>query len=63
MLTEGALLNEAWEKLEASILRYGEEPVGTVAAVPDPSVKIYNYGHCFIRDFVPSALAFLTKGR
>lgn len=63
MLTEGALLNEAWEKLEASILMYGEEPVGTVAAVPDPSVKIYNYGHCFIRDFVPSALAFLTKGR
>src|SRR5919199_6597975 len=63
MLTEAALLNEAWEKLEASILRYGEEPVGTVAAVSDPSVKIYNYGHCFVRDFVPSALAFLTKGR
>ena len=63
MLTEAALLNEAWEKLEASILNYGEEPVGTVAAVPDPSVKLFNYGHCFIRDFVPSALAFLTKGR
>ncbi|MBD0389854.1 MAG: alkaline invertase, partial [Nostoc sp. C3-bin3] len=63
MLAEGDLLNEAWEKLEASILSFGEEPVGTVAAVPDPSVKLYNYGHCFIRDFVPSGLAFLTKGR
>ena len=63
MLTEAALLNEAWEKLEASILKCGEEPVGTVAAVPDSSVKLFNYGHCFIRDFVPSALAFLTKGR
>ena len=63
MLTEAALLNEAWEKLEASILNCGEQPVGTVTAVPDPSVKLFNYGHCFIRDFVPSALAFLTKGR
>ena len=63
MLTEAALLNEAWEKLEASILKCGEEPVGTVAAVPDSSVKLFNYGHCFIRDFVPAGLAFLTKGR
>src|ERR671933_2952587 len=63
MLTEAALLNEAWERLEASILRYGEEPVGTVAAAADLGVKQYNYGHCFVRDFVPSALAFLTKGR
>ncbi|HEY9709971.1 MAG TPA: glycoside hydrolase 100 family protein, partial [Oculatellaceae cyanobacterium] len=55
-------MNEAWERLEASILRYGEEPVGTVAAAADLGVKQFNYGHCFIRDFVPSGLAFLTKG-
>lgn len=57
------LLNEAWERLEGSILSCGEEQIGTVAAAADPSVKQYNYGHCFIRDFVPSALAFLTKGQ
>jgi glycogen debranching enzyme len=63
MFTESELLSEAWERLEASILSYGEEQIGTVAAAPEPSVKQYNYGHCFIRDFVPSALAFLTQGR
>lgn len=57
------LLNEAWERLEGSILSCGEQQIGTVAAAADPSVKQYNYGHCFIRDFVPSALAFLTKGQ
>ena len=63
MFSTSELLGEAWERLEASILRYGDEPVGTVAAAPDPSVKQYNYGHCFIRDFFPSALAFLTQGK
>jgi hypothetical protein len=63
MYTESELLNEAWERLEGSILSCGEEQIGTVAAAADPSVKQYNYGHCFIRDFVPSALAFLTKGQ
>ena len=63
MFTERDLLNEAWERLEASILSYGEDQIGTVAAAADRSVKQYNYGHCFIRDFVPSALAFLTKGK
>jgi len=57
------LLKEAWERLEGAILSCGEEQIGTVAAAADPSVKQYNYGHCFIRDFVPSALAFLTKGQ
>ena len=63
MLSESELLNEAWERLEGSILSYDKEPVGTVAAAAEHGVKQYNYGHCFIRDFVPSALAFLTKGK
>jgi hypothetical protein len=63
MLSESELLNEAWERLEGSILSYDKEPVGTVAAAAETGVKQYNYGHCFIRDFVPSALAFLTKGK
>ena len=63
MITESELLNEAWDKLERSILTYNEQPIGTVAAAVDNSIKQYNYGHCFIRDFVPSALAFLTQGK
>jgi len=63
MFTESTLLSEAWERLESSIISYGSDQIGTVAAATDPNVKQYNYGHCFIRDFVPSALAFLTKGK
>jgi glycogen debranching enzyme len=63
MFTHSELLNEAWERLERSILTYGEQPIGTVAAAVDTSIKQYNYGHCFIRDFVPSGLAFLTQAK
>ena len=63
MFTESELLSEAWDRLEASILSYEEEPIGTVAAAVDTGINQYNYGHCFIRDFVPSALAFLTQGK
>lgn len=63
MYTEQELLSEAWARLEASVLNFENEPIGTVAAAIDRSAKQFNYGHCFIRDFVPSALAFLTKGQ
>ena len=63
MYTEKELLSEAWERLEASVLNFDDEPIGTVAAAIDKSTQQFNYGHCFIRDFVPSALAFLTKGK
>ncbi len=52
----------AWKLLEDSILYYKGRPVGTVAAL-DSGVDPLNYDHCFIRDFVPSALAFLMTGR
>ena len=63
MYTEQELLSEAWTRLEASVLKFENEPIGTVAAAIDKSTQQFNYGHCFIRDFVPSALAFLTKGQ
>ncbi|KYC42855.1 alkaline invertase [Scytonema hofmannii PCC 7110] len=53
---------EAWKALENSILYYKGRPVGTVAAY-DSSVVALNYDQCFVRDFVSSALIFLTKGR
>lgn len=54
--------NEAWKLLRDSVVTYCGSPVGTVAA-NDPSDKQpLNYDQVFIRDFVPSALAFLLKG-
>lgn len=53
---------EAWRILEDAVVRYCGSPVGTVAA-NDPGDKFpLNYDQVFIRDFVPSALAFLLKG-
>lgn len=53
---------EAWRLLNNSIVMYCGSPVGTVAA-NDPLDKLpLNYDQVFIRDFVPSALAFLLKG-
>ncbi|CAH9080179.1 unnamed protein product [Cuscuta epithymum] len=53
---------EAWKLLEEAVVRYCESPVGTLAA-NDPNDKLpLNYDQVFIRDFVPSALAFLLKG-
>lgn len=54
--------NEAWKLLRDSVVTYCGSPVGTVAA-NDPSDKQpLNYDQVFIRDFVPSALAFLLNG-
>ncbi|KAL8151276.1 hypothetical protein V2J09_021084 [Rumex salicifolius] len=53
---------EAWELLRNSVVNYCGHPVGTVAA-NDPADKLpLNYDQVFIRDFAPSALAFLLKG-
>ncbi len=57
-----ALVEEARKVLEASIVYYRGRPVGTVAA-SDPEVMALNYDQCFVRDFVPSALAFLIDGK
>ncbi len=59
---KNSLLPEAWKLLEASVLYYNENAVGTVAA-RDPEVEALNYDQCFVRDFVPSALVFLMNGQ
>jgi hypothetical protein len=59
---ESAVEREAWRLLQEAVVRYCGSPVGTVAA-NDPADKLpLNYDQVFIRDFVPSALAFLLKG-
>lgn len=53
---------EAWRLLRGAVVDYCGSPVGTVAA-SDPADKTpLNYDQVFIRDFVPSALAFLLNG-
>ncbi|GAB2277346.1 hypothetical protein Dimus_012050 [Dionaea muscipula] len=59
---ESEMEKEAWRLLERAMVTYCNSPVGTVAA-NDPNDKLpLNYDQVFIRDFVPSALAFLLKG-
>lgn len=60
-LFDNDLFTDAWQQLNNSIIYYHGRPIGTVAA-QDPSVEAVNYDQCFVRDFVPSALAFLMAG-
>ncbi|KAM5560975.1 alkaline/neutral invertase A, mitochondrial-like [Rosa sericea] len=53
---------EAWKLLRDSVVMYCGSPVGTMAANDPNDKQPLNYDQVFIRDFVPSALAFLLKG-
>lgn len=54
--------DEAWDLLRASMVYYCGNPIGTIAANDPNDSSISNYDQVFIRDFVPSGLAFLLKG-
>lgn len=53
---------EAWKFLRGAVVTYCGNPVGTVAANDPDEKQPLNYDQVFIRDFVPSALAFLLNG-
>ncbi|BAT86130.1 hypothetical protein LR48_Vigan03g266800 [Vigna angularis] len=53
---------EAWSLLQEALVTYCDKPVGTVAANDSEDQQPLNYDQVFIRDFIPSALAFLLKG-
>jgi len=53
---------EAWKLLQEALVTYCDNPVGTVAANDSNDQQPLNYDQVFIRDFIPSALAFLLKG-
>ncbi|KDP34707.1 hypothetical protein JCGZ_10912 [Jatropha curcas] len=53
---------EAWNQLRASIVYYCSNPIGTIAANDPSDASILNYDQVFIRDFIPSGIAFLLKG-
>ncbi|KAM1804013.1 hypothetical protein ACFX12_029928 [Malus domestica] len=53
---------EAWTLLKNSMVYYCNNPVGTIAANDPSSPGTLNYDQVFIRDFIPSGIAFLLKG-
>ncbi|KAL5985969.1 hypothetical protein ACLOJK_027959 [Asimina triloba] len=53
---------EAWEALRRSLVYFRGQPVGTIAALEHTGEESLNYDQVFVRDFVPSALAFLMNG-
>ncbi|KAI3838822.1 hypothetical protein MKX03_002598 [Papaver bracteatum] len=57
-----SLEDEAWNLLRDSILPYCGSPIGTIAAKDPTGKTTANYDQVFIRDFVPSGIAFLLKG-
>ncbi|KAL9685433.1 hypothetical protein QQ045_022883 [Rhodiola kirilowii] len=59
---ESEIEKEAWKLLRDAVVTYCGSPVGTMAANDPGDKQPLNYDQVFIRDFVPSALAFLLKG-
>ncbi|XP_062091832.1 alkaline/neutral invertase E, chloroplastic-like [Humulus lupulus] len=54
--------DEAWDLLRDSVVHYCNSPIGTIAANDPTSSNVLNYDQVFIRDFIPSGIAFLLKG-
>lgn len=54
--------DEAWDLLRESMVYYCGSPIGTIAAKDLTNSNMLNYDHVFIRDFIPSGIAFLLKG-
>lgn len=54
--------DEAWDLLRQSVVHYCGSPIGTIAANDPNSTSVLNYDQVFIRDFIPSGIAFLLKG-
>ena len=54
--------DEAWNLLRESMVYYCGNPIGTIAANDPSSSSILNYDQVFVRDFIPSGIAFLLKG-
>lgn len=59
---ENPIEKEAWELLQNARVYYCGNPIGTIAANDPTDPTPLNYDQVFIRDFIPSAIAFLLKG-
>uniref|UniRef100_A0A8R7QNG5 Alkaline/neutral invertase n=1 Tax=Triticum urartu TaxID=4572 RepID=A0A8R7QNG5_TRIUA len=56
------IVGDAWEALRRSLVFFRGQPLGTIAAFDHASEEVLNYDQVFVRDFVPSAMAFLMNG-
>ncbi|KAK7261238.1 hypothetical protein RIF29_27543 [Crotalaria pallida] len=61
-ISENSIEDEAWNLLRNSMVYYCNNPIGTIAANDPSCCSILNYDQVFIRDFIPSGIAFLLKG-
>ncbi|OAY38974.1 hypothetical protein MANES_10G057700v8 [Manihot esculenta] len=61
-VTVDSIEDEAWNLLLNSVVYYCGSPIGTIAANDPTSSNVLNYDQVFIRDFIPSGIAFLLKG-
>ncbi|XP_025015359.1 neutral/alkaline invertase 3, chloroplastic isoform X2 [Ricinus communis] len=61
-VTIDSIEDEAWDLLRSSVVHYCGSPIGTIAANDPTSSNVLNYDQVFIRDFIPSGIAFLLKG-
>ncbi|KAF5733692.1 alkaline/neutral invertase CINV1-like [Tripterygium wilfordii] len=61
-VTVDPIEDEAWDLLRNSVVNYCGSPIGTIAANDPTSSSVLNYDQVFIRDFIPSGIAFLLKG-
>jgi len=59
---DSSIEEEAWDLLRESVVYYCGNPIGTIAAKDPTSSNTLNYDQVFIRDFIPSGIAFLLKG-
>ncbi|GFY89074.1 plant neutral invertase family protein [Actinidia rufa] len=59
---ESTVEKDAWKLLRNAVVTYCGSPIGTLAANDPADKQPLNYDQVFIRDFIPSALAFLLKG-
>lgn len=61
-ISVNSIEDEAWDLLRESVVYYCGSPIGTIAAKDPTSSNVLNYDQVFIRDFIPSGIAFLLKG-
>ncbi|KAH0937277.1 hypothetical protein HID58_004738 [Brassica napus] len=56
-----SIYDAAWDLLRQSMVYYCGSPIGTISANDPNSTSVLNYDQVFIRDFIPSGMAFLLK--
>jgi len=59
---ESHIEKEAWNLLRSAVVNYYGSLIGTIAAKDPTNPSVLNYDQVFVRDFIPSGVAFMLKG-